>query len=102
MLFQIFKSQKKAKWYDFKFWHWKGAPYALAVLGTAAFWGPILKNAITREPSEQEQYERDILIRKTFERHGDRWWAFLIPYRSRWRELQKQDYFVERDRQREE
>ena len=66
------------------------------------FWGPIIKYHWTREVTDEEQHERDVLIRKAFHHFGDKWWSVFIPYRARYKELQKIDYFAERDAARAE
>jgi len=90
----VFQAAKKRKWYQFGFV--RSYPTLAAAIGGSAgacvFYYGLYSTVRGHQPTAQQEAERDILIRKAFENYGDRWYAFVLPYYSRWKQLKHEDY----------
>jgi len=90
----VFQAAKKRKWYQFSFV--RSYPTLAAsiggVAGTCIFYYCLFSSVRKQQPTAEQEAERDILIRKAFGYYGDRWYAYFLPYYSRWKQLQLEDH----------
>jgi len=96
----IFKEQKRVKWHQRileRLFRHKYSSYYVGLGLSICAWGPVVWAIANVEHTAQENADRDILIRKAFENHGHKWWAWTMPYNWRYKELLKEDYIREKE-----
>ena len=87
----VFDDSRKLKWYNFRIrdprWH-----MLVFGVGGGVLWLSIVWQTVFSAPeSKTHSQDRDELIRAVHTLHKDKWFAFAIPYRWRYKELLDQD-----------
>jgi len=98
----VFKTEKKSKWYQRllnRAFAGKNSPLWWGLGLACIAWGPVYWHSINRDSTPQQNADRDILIRKAFEIHGDKWYSVFLPYKRRYKEILKEDWNNERKRE---
>jgi len=85
----VFSAAKKLPWWNFPI----NEKFFVVLIGCVpvgfVYWS--WQRHLPTTESAQATYERDVLVRKAFQIHGDKWYARFLPYHGRWKEIQKED-----------